>query len=158
MKPVRIFALVLALATGGCSFLERIMVPPGGDMTKPGPVVPDKTINLSPLVQLPLESVVYWSIYASIAYMILDPLAPNWEIKEAAFPDNHVLVDLKMKRFYTGGAGEARQMFQHRAGELMRSGGFTGFRIIEYSEGLNSSMLGAQRTARGIIQLTHKDG
>ncbi len=65
---------------------------------------------------------------------------------------------MSMKRYYAGGAGEARQVFNRRAKELMRAGGFGGYEIVEYSEGMESSVLGAQRTVEGVIRLTKMPG
>ena len=61
---------------------------------------------------------------------------------------------MSMKRFYAGGAGEARVTFHRRAKELMRAGGFSAYEVVEYSEGLESSVLGSQRMAEGVIRLT----
>ncbi|MCF8150268.1 MAG: hypothetical protein K9K30_02700 [Burkholderiaceae bacterium] len=105
-------------------------------------------------IQIPLEKVVTWGLYAGAAWLILDPLAPNWEIEQATFPDSHYHLSLKMKRVYTGGAGEARVVFHQRAKELMRRNGFDTYSVIEYTEGLDSSILGSQRVAQGVIQLT----
>jgi hypothetical protein len=35
----------------------------------------------------------------------------------------------------------------------MRQNGFDNYAVVEYSEGLESSILGSQRVARGVIQL-----
>jgi hypothetical protein len=104
-------------------------------------------------VSYPLDKTVYWGAWAAAAYLILDPLAPNWEVHEARFPDDHVHLELLMKRYYSGGAGEARLVFQRRAKELMRAGGFKRYVVVEYAEGMDSSMLGSQRTASGVIRL-----
>lgn len=95
-------------------------------------------------------------IYTGPAYWILDPLAPNWEIELIPMPDDHVQISMKMKRYYNGGAGEARQIFQRRARDLMRYGEFSGYEVREYSEGIDSSLIGSQRIASGIIHLTGK--
>jgi hypothetical protein len=107
-------------------------------------------------VQLPLEKIVNWGLYAGAAWLILDPLAPNWEIEQASFPERHYHLSLKMKRVYAGGAGEARVVFHQRAKDLMRQNGFDTYAVVEYSEGLESSILGSQRVARGVIQLVRK--
>ncbi|SMB30677.1 conserved exported protein of unknown function [Sterolibacterium denitrificans] len=119
-------------------------------------LIPDKAFQLSSSFGLPLEKIVFWGAYAGIAYLVLDPLAPNWEIEQAPLPDNHVHLALKMKRVHAGGAGEARQLFQRRARELVQYGGFDGYEIEEYSEGVESSVLGSQRVASGVIRLTGK--
>ena len=121
-----------------------------------GPLIPDTVVNLGPSVSYPLEKLVYWGIYVGAAWLILDPLAPNWDIQEARLPENHVHFSMSMKRYYTGGAGEARVVFNRRAKALMREGGFGGYEIVEYSEGLDSSVLGSQRKAEGVIRLTPK--
>ena len=61
-----------------------------------------------------------------------------------------------MKRVHSGGTGEARQLFQRRARELVQYGGFDGYEIREYSESLESSVIGSQRVASGVIHLTGK--
>lgn len=117
-----------------------------------GPLIPDTVVQLGPSVAYPLEKLVYWGIYAAAAYLILDPLAPNWDIQEARFPENHVHFRLNMKRFHAGGAGEARVIFHRRAKEMMRAGGFKSYEVVEYSEGMESSVLGSQRTAEGVVR------
>jgi hypothetical protein len=121
-----------------------------------GTIIPDTTVNVSPSVALSLEKIVYWDAYASIAYMIVDPLAPNWHIEEANFPGNHVHMALSMKRYYAGGAGEARAVFHRRAKELMRAGGHIKYEVLEYNESLESSVMGSQRTAFGVVHFTPK--
>jgi hypothetical protein len=119
-----------------------------------GPLIPDTSVSLGPSVSYPLEKLVYWGIWVGAAYLILDPFAPNWQIEEARFPDNHVHMSLAMKRYYAGGAGEARALFHRRAKELMRAGGYAGYEVVEYEEGMESSMLGAQRTASGVVRFS----
>lgn len=127
-----------------------------GSLPAQGPLVPDTTFNLTPSLGISLEKLVFWGAYAGAAYLILDPLAPNWEIEQAAFPDAHYHFSLKMKRFYAGGAGESRVVFHQRAKELMRQGGYDGYQVVEYSEGMESSVLGSQRVSQGIVRLTRK--
>lgn len=121
-----------------------------------GSIVPNTTIQVSPSLGIPLEKMVFWGAYAAAAYLILDPLAPNWEIEQAQFPDNRYHLAMKMKRYYSGGAGEARVVFHQRAKELMRVGGYSGYEVLEYTEGLESSVLGSQRVGNGVIQLTRR--
>jgi hypothetical protein len=117
------------------------------------PVIPDKSLVLGPSTTIAIEKLVYWGAFIGAAYLVLDPLAPNWEIEEAQFPEQHYHMALKMKRLYTGGAGEAQQVFRQRAQELMRRNGYRDYAVMDYSEGLESSLLGSQRVARGVIQL-----
>lgn len=144
--PLVLFAAVSVSGLTGC----------GSTMPRDGGLVPNRTLQLSPSFGVPLEKVVYWGAYVGVAYLILDPLAPNWEIEQAPLADNHIHLSLKMKRYYAGGAGEARQVFQRRARDLVQYGGFDGYEIREYSEGLESSVLGSQRVSMGVIRLTGK--
>ncbi|HEX5393376.1 MAG TPA: hypothetical protein VFW68_08850 [Rhodocyclaceae bacterium] len=119
-----------------------------------GGLIPATTIALSPTTTVTLEKLVYWGGVAAIAYYVLDPQSPNWEIQEAKFPDEHYMLSLKMKRYYAGGAGEARVVFNRRAKELANANGYSGYKILEYSEGLDSNIMGSQRTSEGVVVLT----
>jgi hypothetical protein len=161
-------AVVLAAGLAGCSgmpgaigSMPSVLKYPGptslsGPLPAQGPLIPDTTLNITNAVQIPLEKLVTWGLYAGAAYLILDPLAPNWEIEQAAFPDSHYHFSLKMKRFYAGGAGESRQVFHQRAKDLMRQGSYDGYQVLEYSESLESSVLGSQRVSQGVIRLTRR--
>lgn len=162
--------LLTALFVAGCSINAPVHNATGtaGDLSAGvvktaanvigGPLVPDANVILGPSVTYPLEKIVYWGAYAAAAWLILDPLAPNWEIQEARFPKDLVHLQLSMKRYYSGGAGEARAVFHRRAKEMMRAGNFAGYEVVEYSEGMDSSVLGAQRKAEGVIRLTKAPG
>lgn len=122
------------------------------------PLIPDMQVVVGPSVSYPLEKLVYWGTYAAAAWLILDPLSPNWSIEEARFPGHHVRMNLAMKRYYAGGAGEARVIFHRRAKELMRAGGYARYEVVEYAEGMESSVLGSQRTAEGVVRFVKKAG
>jgi len=123
-----------------------------------GPLIPDTNLQLGPTVAYPLEKLVYWGLWAGAAWLVLDPLAPNWEIEETRLPEDHVHFRLVMKRFYTGGAGEARWVLDQRARRLAREAGYRGFEVVEYAEALDSALLGARRTASGVIRLKRDAG
>lgn len=86
--------------------------------------------------------------------VVVDPLAPNWRIEQAAVADDTFEFALRMKRFRAGGDGEGRQVFHRRAAELARSRGYAGYEVLRYEESLESAMLGSQRTVRGAVRLT----
>lgn len=156
VKPL-LSAMVVSWSLAGCAVLDYPgPTSLGGPLPAQGPIIPDTTLNLSNSIQISLEKLVFWGAYAGAAYLILDPLAPNWEIEQAAFPDSHYHFSLKMKRYYAGGAGESRAVFHQRAKELMRQGGYNGYEVLEYTEGMESSVLGSQRVSRGVIHLTRK--
>lgn len=147
---------ICAAILSGCT----LTVPQRLDQTFPGagPLIPDTNFQLTPSFAVSLEKLITWGGTVAVAYLILDPLAPNWNIEEARFPGNHVHLSLHMKRFYAGGAGEARVIFHRRAKELMREGGFDAYQVVEYNEGMESSVLGSQRVSEGVILLTKNVG
>lgn len=137
----------------GVALLAGCSSSPNSDTYIPPSGVADKLVNAA---MYPLDKTIYWMGWAAVAYLVLDPLSPNWEIQEARFPENHVHFQLNMKRYYAGGAGEARQIFHRRAKELMRAGGFASYEVVEYSESLDSSVIGSQRTAEGVVRFIKK--
>ncbi len=93
----------------------------------------------------------------SIADVVFDPLVPNWDLKEVRLADNQYQLLMRMKRYHTGGDGEARQIFQRHAAKLVRDGGYAGYQIMSYSEGIDSSTLpAAQIVAEGVVLLVGK--
>jgi hypothetical protein len=162
MTPYRqrrlVYAALFACGLGGCAVMDYPgPTSLGGTLPAQGPIIPETTLNVTNSLQISLEKLVFWGAYAGAAYLILDPLAPNWDIEQAAFPDGHYHFSLKMKRFYAGGAGESRVVFHQRAKELMRRGGYDGYQVLEYSEGMESSVLGSQRVSQGVIRLTRSE-
>lgn len=140
-------AAAFALALAGVAGCGNYQVPTNAE----------GSLNLTPALQIAHEKLLFWGSYAAAAYLVLDPWAPNWEIEEARFPGDHYRMALRMKRYYAGGAGEARNVFHHRAKELALAGGFDGYRVVEYSESLESSVLGSQRVAEGVVALTRTE-
>ena len=152
-----ILPTLLGVALSGCSssgVFNRLGL--DGDFPRTGTLVPSGNIQLSPSISIATEKLVFWGAYVGVAYLILDPLAPNWSIQEAQMPNSHYHLALHMKRYYVGGAGEARVVFHRRAKELAQAEGFEGYQVLEYNEGMESSVLGTQRVAKGVILLTER--
>jgi hypothetical protein len=145
-----VYLPLLVLMVSGCYTTSVRNIPSEGS------VIPAHTLKVSPTYSFALEKLVYWGALAGVAYMVLDPLAPNWEIEEAPLGDRHIHFSLRMKRYYAGGAGEAQALFHRRAKELMRLNGYDDYKVVEYQESLESSVLGSQRTATGVIVLARK--
>jgi hypothetical protein len=119
-----------------------------------GSLIGNAAVQLTPNLNITLEKLVFWGAYAGVAYLVYDPLTPNWSIEEARLSDTHYHLSMHMKRFYAGGAGEALQAFEQRADDIARSSGATGYEVLQYSEGLESSVIGSRRTGTGVIRLT----
>lgn len=90
---------------------------------------------------------------AMVAYAIYDPFAPTWRISATVASANTVAMELTMKRLATGGEGEVRQVFLRAARQLVEEGGYAGFDVLRYEEGIESTRPFARRTASGEIRL-----
>jgi len=146
MEKANLAALALAalVLTGaaGCTTT--------GSGETPNYLVPDKTINISPSLTPTVEGLVA----GAIVFIVLDPLAPNWKIEQSQLAPALYEVALTKKRFTTGGDGEAWQVFQRRAAQIALDKGAAGYRVVEFSEGVESETLIARRVARGVVEIT----
>jgi len=113
------------------------------------PLIPNESIVLSKSLTIPAEAL---ALGAAI-YFVVDPLSPNWQIEEARMGDNRFRISLRKKRFVTGGDGEAAQIFYRRAEQIVRENGYVGYTVLEFGEGVESTVPIAQRVARGVIQV-----
>ncbi len=141
MPTLRIAFMAMAVVAGGCVST--------GDETARGPLLPDKALRWTSSFTTSLESLAG----AALLYAVIDPLAPNWQIETQPLADRRYAVALTMKRFTTGGEGEAYQVFLREAERIARDGGAVDYRIAAFSEGIESQTLVARRVARGIIEL-----
>jgi hypothetical protein len=117
------------------------------------PIVPDKNITILPTFQPSVEAVILGAFAGIALWKILDPAAPNWNVEVTPLDASRVEVDMKMKRFTTGGSGEAYGVMQRSMRALMEDYGFTDFTVLSWSEGIESETFGARRTARAVVQL-----
>lgn len=113
------------------------------------PIIPNESIVLSKSLSIPAEAL---ALGAAI-YFVVDPLSPNWQIEEARLGDNRFRISLRKKRFVTGGDGEATQIFYRRAEQIVRENGYAGYTVLEFGEGVESTVPIAQRVAQGVIQV-----
>jgi hypothetical protein len=138
MNRSSVIALLSALATlQGCSALR----------------LPDNPVMLTTDYQPAVESLVVAAAIGAVAYYVIDPMAPNWEVKTAQLDTNRIEISLRRKRFATGGDGEAMELLRRHAGELASRSGADGYVLESYTEGIDSVTLGARRVARGVVQL-----
>lgn len=146
---VRLSAVLIAsvLATA-CSSLDRSL--PSANSS----VIPDTKLRLTPGYTTTPEKLIYFAGAAYLAYVVLDPMAPNWTIEEAQLSEDTYYLGMKKMRTRPGGEGEARMVFRRRAEQLARAGGYAGYDIVSYSEGIQSELI-AQRVGEGVIQLRH---
>jgi len=143
-KPLHIRKSVLLLCMlplGGC-------VSAGSETTR-SPLVADKVLRLSPSLSVPLEAIVA----GAVLFAVIDPLAPNWEVEARPLGEGRYVLALTMKRFVSGGDGEAYQVMQRAAERLQREAGAAAYAVAAYSEGIDSGLPAARRVARALIEL-----
>ncbi len=112
-------------------------------------LIPNKSLQVSSGFGLSMETI---ALVALIDWAV-DPLAPNWQLAQAPLGEDRVRISLRKKRFTTGGDGEAAQLFARRAEKLKSEGGYVAYAVLEYTEGIESSVPIAQRVAQGVIEL-----
>lgn len=144
-----LFSIAVVLALGACTSFRSL----DGNYPNNGPLLPQGNLQLTSTISYSLEKLVVAGAGAWLLYQIYDPLAPNWQIVEAKVSENVYVFDLKMKRFYTGGSGEAMMVIKRRAEQLRRENGFASYRVVDYVEGIESSTPVAQRYAQGLVQM-----
>ena len=113
------------------------------------PLIPNEAVVLSKSLTIPAEAL---ALGAAI-YYVVDPLSPNWQIAEVRISDNRFMIALRKKRFTTGGDGEAAQIFYRRAEQIVRDNGYAGYTILEFAEGVESTVPISRRVSQGVIQV-----
>lgn len=88
-----------------------------------------------------------------VAYAFYDPFAPTWRVELRQTAPDRVEMDLQMRSLVTGGEGESRQVFNRNARRLVQEGGYAGFDIVRYEEGMEATRPFARRIANGEIRL-----
>jgi hypothetical protein len=88
-----------------------------------------------------------------VAFAIYDPLAPTWRVAVSEAGSDRIRLALRMKSVSTGGGGEARLVFLRNARQMVEAGGFAGYEILHYEEGIESTRPFAHRYANAEIQL-----
>lgn len=109
-----------------------------------------------PVNALGLPGQIFSPANVALLYAIYDPLAPNWSVKEQVLDKDTYHLSLRAKSFRTGGDGEALRIVKRRALFLQRSKGYDDFRIVDYSEGVESGTPLTHRFSEGTIQLVRK--
>jgi hypothetical protein len=142
-------ACAAALACAACSSTNS-----DGSVNQAHPLLGTKSLQLTSAFALRPEAVVI----GAALLIVVDPLAPNWKIEQSEPSPGEFHLALKMKRFTNegGGDGEARLVFQRRASALARERGadpWEGYTIMEFSEGIESTLPFAQRVAHGVVRI-----
>lgn len=151
MRPLRTLSLLgVSCLLAACSSIS-------GSYPRSSPLLPDAGIKLSASTTLTFEEILNVAAVGAIIYVVYDPLAPNWTIQEQALDQDTYALALRAKSFRIGGDGESMQIFKRRAEQLQREKGYAAYRILDYSEGVDSGTPFTHRTSQGIIQLVRND-
>lgn len=111
-------------------------------------LIPNKALVISRSLSLPMDTLAL----AAGAIAVVDPMAPNWRIEQQELGADRYAFALTKKRFATGGDGEAMQVFKRRVDQLASEKGYASFRLLEYTESIESNVPIAQRVTRGVVQ------
>jgi hypothetical protein len=117
------------------------------------PIIPDKTVQLTATTAFTAADVVMVTAALGVAYLIIDPLAPNWEIHDTKLSETRFRIDMRKKLITTGGDGESIDLFHRQAELLTDHANASGYTILSWNEGVDSDFPIARRWARGVIEL-----
>jgi uncharacterized protein YceK len=173
MKTLTVLASVaVAGCLSGCAaMIDSVKPPPSGETTSspgieitPTLAVSEETAIVSgAMFILGLPSIVTDTLglpgqifnpkHSALLYMIYDPLAPNWTIKELTADGETFHLSLRAKHFRVGGDGEAMRIVKRRALQLQREKGYAAYKLLDYSESIESATPFTYRISEGTIQL-----
>lgn len=117
------------------------------------PIVPDETVAVTSTMTYTAADVVMVVAAIGIAYLVIDPLAPNWEIHETKLSDTRYRIDMRKKRITTGGDGESIDLFHRQAEQIASQLKAPGYTIMSWNEGVESVFPIARRWSRGEIEI-----
>lgn len=146
----RAILLLLSLGLGGCGTANTSVYPPNGYL------MPNNSLKLTPALSITVEEALAVGIAVAAIYFVYDPLAPNWEIEEKPLGEDTYALSLRAKSFRIGGDGEAYQILKRRASQLQQLKGYDSYRIVAYSEGIESGTPFTYRVGEGTIKLVRK--
>jgi hypothetical protein len=140
-------ALCAALLVASCGTTTPAAIPSTGSL------LPNATVQVTPLLAYTTEQIYNAGLVGVLIYVVYDPLAPNWSIEEKVLNEDTYALSMKAKSFRTGGDGESMRILKRRALTLQRERGYTSYKILEFSEGIESSTPFTHRFSEGTIQL-----
>jgi len=148
MRPVRLPVLLIAAVLAGCSTIDRLPGPGEGSSSQ-WLLAPAAAVTIMQTGALDMPHIAM----GVAAWALVDPLAPNWDVRAAQLDERNVRFSLKHKLLHTGGDGEARQVLKRSAERLALEQGFSEFEILSYEEGIDSTRPFAHRTAVADVRL-----
>ena len=147
---VGLIGMGLLLSLTGCGVLDKKLVENG--IPKGGPLIPDVPLKLTPDYTTSVSHVVVAGATAGMLNYIYRPLDPNWDVADIPLSHDTHRFSLRMKAFTTGGEGEMWQTAKRYAERLQVAKGASGFVVLEFTQGIDSSTPFARRVAEGVVR------
>ena len=110
------------------------------------PVLPEGPINES------VKGAVASSVGA-ISNIVIEQLVPGWSVEQTRIGDKLFRIEVRRKRFTSGGDGEAAQVIYRHAEQITRRYGYSSYTVMEFTEGIDTMFLVSQRVAQSVIQV-----
>jgi hypothetical protein len=117
------------------------------------PIIPNQTIELTEAATFTAADALMVAAVAGAVYYVVDPLAPNWEIRETKLSATRYRIEMRKKRITTGGDGESVHLFHRQAEKITEQAKAPGYTILSWNEGVESEFPIARRWSRGVIEL-----
>lgn len=80
-------------------------------------------------------------------------VSSSWDVDVTRLEPDHFRADLSYRSLFAGGDGEARQTFMRTVQRLADEGGYSGYEILHYEEGITANRLLPHRVAMGEFRL-----
>jgi hypothetical protein len=130
------------------------ILPLAGCGTSPtDPIIPAETIYLTESISFTAAQAIGWAAAIGATWYVVDPLAPNWDVKYTKLADNRYRMEMRKKNFTTGGDGEAVDLLHRHGAKLAELQGYQRYQVMAWAEGVQSDMPIAYRWARGTVEL-----
>ena len=159
MKRNLLLLMVSSLA--GCSAIpaqQSVVVEATEVVSKPA--ILNKTTRVlpgrPPLPDEPIDENMKGAMASSmgaVANIVVEQLVPGWSIEQTRIGDKLFRIEVRRKRFTSGGDGEAAQVIYRHADQITRRYGYSGYMVMEFTEGVDTMFLVSQRVAQAVIQV-----
>lgn len=157
----RSLLLLMLSALAGCTSIpaqQSVAVDAAEVVSKPATL--NKTTRVlpgrPPMPDEPIDENVKGAMVSTmgaVANVVIEQLVPGWSIEQTRIGDKLFRIEVRRKRFTSGGDGEAAQVIYRHADQITRRYGYSGYMVMEFTEGVDTMFLVSQRVAQAVIQV-----